>query len=205
MGLTAELRIALQAEGLILIDDIGEFEDDKWTTVTANLRNQASMPDPAKAGRYIRPPSFTLGAKCMNRLKVSAALVRSSQGIGCVGPILRSRSDQSPIDSGEYALHSWKILYPPVEGNPRYEEGVRWCCPEANAQHSVPQVDFCSVRIFGNRHRRPWYPSYLRFAYRHTGRPCHAPSNRHAFFGNSWLDQSRIDCSCVSRPPDIRR
>jgi len=82
MGLTAELRreTALQGEGIVMVEDLEEFEDSNWTTVTSNLQNPASIPDPAHQGpgpvRFIRPQSFTLGAKSLNHLKVSAALLR---------------------------------------------------------------------------------------------------------------------------------
>ena len=54
-GLTPELLIALQAEGLVLVDDLTEFVDDNWSTVTANLRNPASIPNPQHPALHIRP------------------------------------------------------------------------------------------------------------------------------------------------------
>ena len=75
MGLKAELWIALQSEGIKMIEDLGEFKDTRWIQVSTNLQNPTSITDPTNQGQNMRPHNFTLGAKSLNRLKVSAAMV----------------------------------------------------------------------------------------------------------------------------------
>jgi len=76
LGLSAELRLALQHEGIHSIEDLGQFEDEHWVRVSSNFRNPVSVPDPTKADRQTRPQNFTLVARSLNRLKPTAAMVR---------------------------------------------------------------------------------------------------------------------------------
>ena len=76
MGLTDELRVALQGEDISMVEDLGEFENTHWIQVSFNLRNPASIPNPNNSGRQMRPHNFALGARSLKRLKASAALLR---------------------------------------------------------------------------------------------------------------------------------
>jgi len=60
MGLTDELRIALQNEGINYVEDL------------ANLRNPAHVPSQVDVNVFIRPWNFIIPARSLMRLKVAA-------------------------------------------------------------------------------------------------------------------------------------
>ena len=42
MGLSIPVQAAIHLEGIIEVDDLLEFDDEKWKTVIINLKNPAS-------------------------------------------------------------------------------------------------------------------------------------------------------------------
>ena len=70
MGLTHETRLALRDEGITMVDDLSEFDDDDIKQIAANLRRPA-------AGAPL-----VFGAKSQNRLKAVAKLLRYYEVIG---------------------------------------------------------------------------------------------------------------------------
>ena len=83
MGLNAATFAELEAEGIITVSDLLDFDDDLLKQVKENLRRPAgTMADPADANRQIPRPPFVLGAKSMARLKVAAKAVRYYETVG---------------------------------------------------------------------------------------------------------------------------
>ena len=76
MGLTVATFAELEAEGIITVSDLIDFDDDLLKQVKENLRRPAgTMADPADADRQMPCRPFVLGAKSMARLKVAAKAV----------------------------------------------------------------------------------------------------------------------------------
>ena len=141
MGLTAKFWNALQGEGLVTVEDLEEFEDSNLTQISVNLRNPASILDPAHVGPtntalQIRPQNFTLGAKSLNPLKVSAALVRYYAAID--RPLTAANMHYTV---GKFFILQWNA----IKDTKKESDDVG--CPEANAQHDVYQVGSYFVRI----------------------------------------------------------
>ena len=105
MGLTADLRIALQNEGITYVGDLAEFEDDMWTQISANLRNPANVPSQDDPDVFVQPQNFIIPARSLMRLKVAAEMTRFYKS---VGRSLTAMSMDRTI-SGVFALQ-WKSI-----------------------------------------------------------------------------------------------
>ena len=77
MGIPHETVIQLQQEGIVIVDDIADFDKDTIEQLAANLRRPAGrVPDPNQDGATIPTPPFVFGAKSQTRLMTAAKLVR---------------------------------------------------------------------------------------------------------------------------------
>ena len=72
MGLHAATSIALQAEGINNVADIGNFNNDTWNQVVINFKSPATKIDVNNPNVHIWGPTFTLGARSLSRMKVGA-------------------------------------------------------------------------------------------------------------------------------------
>ena len=81
MGLSVGLQLALQTEGIINVDDLGEFDDDHFKEISNNLRNPANVPSAADANVFVRGINHIIPARSLMRLKVAAELVRFYQAV----------------------------------------------------------------------------------------------------------------------------
>jgi hypothetical protein len=80
MGIPHATVIQLQQEGIIIVDDIADFDKDTIEQLAANLHSPAGcVPDPnqpAENNATIAIPPFVFGAKSQTRLMTAAKLVR---------------------------------------------------------------------------------------------------------------------------------
>jgi hypothetical protein len=77
MGIPHATVIQLQEEGIVIVDDIADFDKDTIEQLAANLRRPAGhVPDPNQDGATIPTPSFVFGAKSQTRLMTAAKLAR---------------------------------------------------------------------------------------------------------------------------------
>lgn len=74
----------LMAEGIAMVKDLEEFNDDELKAVQENLTKPAgTVPDTNNVNQRIPAPSSVLGAKSVKRLKVAAVVaVRYYQIVG---------------------------------------------------------------------------------------------------------------------------
>ena len=73
MGLSAQTRIHLQGEGILIPDDLIYFTSkDSWDQIVDNCKRPARIPDPANVGQFIAQEAFQLPTKPLMRLKVSS-------------------------------------------------------------------------------------------------------------------------------------
>ena len=82
MGLSHELRIALQNEGITYVEDLAEFDDDIWTQISSNLRNPAMVPSATDPNAFVRPRNFIIPVRSLMRLKVAAEMTRFYRAVG---------------------------------------------------------------------------------------------------------------------------
>ena len=82
MGLSVGLRLALQREGVLYVEDLGEFDDDQFKEISSNLRNPAHVASAADSAVFVRPCNHIIPARSLMRLKVAAELVRFYQAVG---------------------------------------------------------------------------------------------------------------------------
>ena len=81
MAIPAATIPGLQAEGIVAVDDLEEFNDDDLSTLMSNLRRPAGTTTDQN-GNVVPNPSYVLGAKSLKRLKIAAAAVRYYACIG---------------------------------------------------------------------------------------------------------------------------
>ena len=77
MAIPAATRAQLQTEGINLISDLSEFDDEQLQQVSDNLhRPPGCVPvDPADPGRAMTAtPPFVFGAKSFNQLKAATEI-----------------------------------------------------------------------------------------------------------------------------------
>ena len=72
MGLLNNILVALDYKGIVSVNDLAEFCKNHWYQVVTNLKYPASFPDPDNNGNFIRSPTITLVAKCLERLKLAS-------------------------------------------------------------------------------------------------------------------------------------
>ena len=83
VGHVNDRRIAVQDEGLQVIDDFIEFDDDGIATLCQSVRKPGgTIPDPTNAARQIPNPGFSIPAISEKRLKSAAYLARYYHMIG---------------------------------------------------------------------------------------------------------------------------
>ena len=86
MGLPHDTVVRLQAEGIVSINDLAEFDSEAWKQVADNFRKSGGMiPDPAAGaapGAMIPAPPIVFGAKSQKRLNVASDLVRYYDTVG---------------------------------------------------------------------------------------------------------------------------
>ena len=82
MGLAHNVWVALVDEGIVSVNDIGEFRKNHWHQVVTNLKYLASFPDPDNYEQFIRSPTITLGAKSFERLKVASEAAKYYEATG---------------------------------------------------------------------------------------------------------------------------
>ena len=74
MGLSIPVQAVLKMEGIIEVDDLLKFDDEKWKTVVSNLKNPGrtmSIARPKDPPVPIRGISYAIGARYLSRLKVA--------------------------------------------------------------------------------------------------------------------------------------
>ena len=86
MALPQRTRVQLQAEGLTVVADLLDFDDDSLKQMADNLRRPGGTvqdPNPnAAAGAMIPTPAFVLGAKSQMRLKAAVNIAKYYQMVG---------------------------------------------------------------------------------------------------------------------------
>jgi len=83
MSIPRQTVIQLAVEGIVMVQDLEEFDDDSLDTLSANLRKPAgTMPDPNDPNRVVPLHGFVFGAKSLKRLKVAAKAVRYYMALG---------------------------------------------------------------------------------------------------------------------------
>ena len=86
MALPQRTRVQLQAEGLTVVADLLDFDDDSLKQMADNLRRPGGTvqdPNPnAAAGAMIPTPAFVLGAKSKMRLKAAVNISKYYQMVG---------------------------------------------------------------------------------------------------------------------------
>ena len=80
MAIPHDTVIAMEDEGIEMVEDLAEFDKDTFKAMADNLRNPGGRipnPDPnASAGSRIARPPYVFGAKSRSRLTAAADLVR---------------------------------------------------------------------------------------------------------------------------------
>ena len=79
MGIPNATRVQLQTEGIIMIEDLAEFDDAELQVICDNLRRPSGRipADPTDPhGAQVATPPFVFGAKSFMRLKAAAHAVR---------------------------------------------------------------------------------------------------------------------------------
>ena len=105
MGLPDATRIALQAEWIKNVSDLGEFKKDTWNQVVINLKRPDTKIGVNNPNVHIRGPTFTLGAMSLSRMKVVAECVRYHTS---VGRVLAAQNMTWTVL--EYFQHQWEAL-----------------------------------------------------------------------------------------------
>ena len=75
MWLSIPFQDALQLEEIIEVDELLEFDDEKWNTVVRNLKNPAitiSVARPKSPPAPIRGISYSIGERSLSLLKVTS-------------------------------------------------------------------------------------------------------------------------------------
>ena len=70
MALVARTVTQLATEGIVAVDDLGEFEDDDFKQLMTNLKHPPQIPDPANPAALIHDVPYVIGAKSLRRMKV---------------------------------------------------------------------------------------------------------------------------------------
>jgi len=84
MALPHDTRLKLQEEGIMLVSDLAEFDEDTFKQIATNLKKPGDRipnPDPGAGGTIPRPP-YTFGAKSQKRLLAASEIVRFYKTIG---------------------------------------------------------------------------------------------------------------------------
>ena len=77
MAIPTKTRLQLAVEGITLVEDLAEFEEETLREVAANLRKPSGrIQDPNDASSMITTPTYQLGAKSLMKLIVAADAVR---------------------------------------------------------------------------------------------------------------------------------
>jgi hypothetical protein len=84
MGIPHATVIQLQQEGIIIVDDIADFEKETIKQIAANLRRPAGrVPDPNGPANATMPtPPFVFGAKSQTSLVIAAKLIHYYATVG---------------------------------------------------------------------------------------------------------------------------
>ena len=85
MGIPATTLAQINAEGIVTVDDLEDFDDDALKQLADNLRRPGGQVpvDPANpAAGMMATPAFVFGAKSQARLKVACRLVRYHITVG---------------------------------------------------------------------------------------------------------------------------
>mmetsp|Transcript_11395 Transcript_11395/g.16568 ORF Transcript_11395/g.16568 Transcript_11395/m.16568 type:complete len:128 (+) Transcript_11395:1440-1823(+) len=81
IGLSARTRSAFSAEGVEVVMDLGDCEDEDWDERAKICRKPNQIEDPANPGNMINQSPFTLYVNSLKRLKIAAALVRYYESV----------------------------------------------------------------------------------------------------------------------------
>ena len=84
MGLPDATRIALQAEWIKNVSDLGEFKKDTWNQVVINLKSPDTKIGVNNPNVHIQGPTFTLGARYLSCMKIGSECVRYHTLVGRV-------------------------------------------------------------------------------------------------------------------------
>ena len=80
MGLSDPAVAALQLEGITLVDHLGNFKDEIWTTVVNNLKHPATIviqgPNQGDLDTVKQGVIIHIGALSLSRLKIASCAVR---------------------------------------------------------------------------------------------------------------------------------
>ena len=85
MAIPAATLPGLTNEGIDMVDDLEDFDDDDLKQVMSNLRRPGgTIPDPTDVAgvRRIPTPAYVFGAKSYKRLKIAASAVRYYTAVG---------------------------------------------------------------------------------------------------------------------------
>ena len=141
MGLPDATRIALQAEWIKNVSDLGEFKKDTWNQVVINLKRPDTKIGVNNPNVHIRGPTFTLGAMSLSRMKVVAECVRYHTS---VGRVLAAQNMTWTVL--EYFQHQWEALLEVKEN--QTEKNLPKLTKQIKAMKWVPtMLEFWSTQV----------------------------------------------------------
>ena len=82
MGLSNRMRMALDAEGVVHVEDLAEWRSDEWDQFVENCKWAPQLPDPANAGALIVQASFVIPVRSLKHLKIAGSIVHYYNSVG---------------------------------------------------------------------------------------------------------------------------
>lgn len=82
MAIPARTVTQLATEGIVTVDDLGEFDAEDFKQIVDNLRKPPRIPNPDGGNDLIAQEPFVIGAKSLKRLKVGAQAIKYYEMIG---------------------------------------------------------------------------------------------------------------------------